>query len=429
MKYARHLIFENKPRRLPLTLFVLLSVVIHFSLALLHKQEKPEEKPAGPQSNSPASEALYLHCEIISRGTTLSDILTGFGFSGADIHRMKEDIKPVYDLSLLKAGQELRIKKRENGDFVCLEYDIDDEEFLHIKKEGNEYTARKENIPYGVQLSLIRGIIADNLIASVYRQGEGEHLALTLADIFSWDIDFYTDLREGDRFSILFEKKYLRGEFCGYGKVLAAFFTNQGKTFQAYRYTYPDGSDWDYFDEQGRSLRKEFLKSPIKFARITSRFSLRRLHPIRKVYRPHYGVDYGARVGTPVQATADGTVIFAGRKGPAGRMIGVRHRNDYTTQYLHLRRFASGIKKGARVKGGQVIGYVGASGEATGPHLDYRIKYHGKYINPLTWKFKPVKPLPEKCRSDFIKTAGKCFFWMRTAAYFQSTNPIRLLPF
>jgi len=192
-----------------------------------------------------------------------------------------------------------------------------------------------------------------------------------------------------------------------YGKILAAEFTNQGKTYHAYHYTYPDTQETDYFDFEGNSLRKEFLKSPISGARISSRFSHNRLHPVRKVWRPHYGVDYAAPIGTPVRATAEGTVTFAGRDGANGRMIRIRHKNGYETYYLHLRRYAKGIKRGVKVQSSQVIGHVGASGEATGPHLDYRIKHRSRFLNPLAYRFKPVEPLRLDFLEDFQKEAGQ----------------------
>jgi len=190
----------------------------------------------------------------------------------------------------------------------------------------------------------------------------------------------------------------------GYGSVLAAEFINQGNKFQAFRYSYPDTHETDYFNGEGDSMRRQFRISPFKYTpRITSRFSYRRLHPVRKVYRPHYGVDYAAKVGTPVFSTADGTVLSAGWNGASGRMVHIRHKNQYETMYLHLRRCY--VKTGDRVNEGDKIGEVGASGEVTGPHLDYRIKYAGKYINPLAHRFKPVKPLRPEFLADFKQLA------------------------
>jgi murein DD-endopeptidase MepM/ murein hydrolase activator NlpD len=253
---------------------------------------------------------------------------------------------------------------------------------------------------------MIGGTIQDNPVSAFNQLGEEDILALSFSDLFAWDVDFYTDLRRGDTFKVIFEKKYIQGKFAGYGDILAAELTNQGNVFQAFLYTPPDGQRPEYYDADGKSLRKEFYKSPIKWARITSRFSRSRLHPIHKVYRAHYGVDYAAPVGTPVQATADGLVIFAGWNGASGRMVRIRHMNAYETMYLHLRSFGPGIRIGARVRAGDVVGYVGSSGESTGPHLDYRIKLRGSYLNPLSYRFKPVAPLREEFLEDYLRKSS-----------------------
>lgn len=394
-------------RRIHLLLFIFLSFSLFIILTFLQK-EKPlfeEEKDAAQQEISFVLPPLEEKKEVIRRGTTLTDILKPYNLSTAEIHALIKDVKPVYDLAKIRAGQELRIFSSPEGDFFSLEYDIDEGNYLHIKKKEGTYGAEIKKTPYDIRVKAIWGIIEENLIFAVRDKNEGVILALNLAELFAWDIDFYADLRRGDSFKIIFEKKYLNGEFVGYENILAAEFVNQGRKFLAFRYTYPDTKGSDYFDLEGESLRKEFLKSPIRYSRITSRFSRRRLHPIRKVYRPHYGVDYAASVGTSVQVTADGTVTFAGRRGASGRMISVRHKNRYETMYLHLRGYAAGIRKGKKVKGGQEIGYVGSSGESTGPHLDYRIKKDGRYINPLLFNPEPVKPLRAEFLDDFKEKA------------------------
>lgn len=395
--------------RVPLILFILIAFALFLFLSFLPKEKavfKRAQKAAKPVRHDPAPPPLKVQKEVIPQGKNLSDILKLYRFSPAEIHRLREDVKPVYDLAKIKAGQEMRFFLTQDGQMDSLEYDVDEENYLRVQTAGETYEAELKKIPYDKHVKIIWGVIDDSMSAAVTQQGEKEVLAYLVAELFAWDIDFYTDLRVGDSFKIIFEKKYLYGEFTGYSRILAAEFTNQSKTFQAFRFTYPDGKKWDYFDQDGNSIRKEFLKSPIPFARITSRFSLRRFHPIRKVIRPHYGVDYAARIGTQVQATADGTVTFTGWNGAAGRMIKIRHKNAYETMYLHLRSYAKGIHKGARVKGGQVIGYVGSSGESTGPHLDYRITVRGKYINPLAWRFKPVKPLEPEHLKEFSDRAG-----------------------
>jgi murein DD-endopeptidase MepM/ murein hydrolase activator NlpD len=386
---------------IPLLVFIIIAFAIFLTLCFLPKdkvqaEERNNELP--PQNDIEESPPpLNETKETIKRGETLSDILSRYGFSPAEIHKLRTEVKPVYDLAKIKEGREIRLYTSQQDTITSIEYDINSDNYLHIEKIGGAYEATEKKVPYETEIHMIWGTINDNLPNAITKEGEKGALAYELAEIFAWDVDFYIDLRKGDSFKILFEKKYLKDKFVGYGAVLAAEFTNQGDTFQAYRFTYPDTKETDYFNGEGESLRKEFLKSPFKYTpRITSRFSYSRLHPVRKVYRPHYGVDYAARVGTPVHATADGTVIFAGWNGASGRMIRIRHKNNYETMYLHLRRCY--VKKGDKVKAEDRIGEVGASGEVTGPHLDYRIKYAGKYINPLAHRFKPVKPL----RTEFF---------------------------
>jgi murein DD-endopeptidase MepM/ murein hydrolase activator NlpD len=401
-----------------LLLLILILFAAFLVLSFVQKEEPAvEEKPKPPETSIPATPPpLEVTRIIIKKGATFSDILSPFGFTPAEIHKLREDVKPVYDLAKIKAGQESKIFSNQDGEVVSLEYVLDQDNILHIDKLSGGYEAVIKKIPYHLKVKTIWGSIEENLILAVIRENEKDFLALALAEIFAWDIDFYTDLRQGDSFKIIFEKKYLEDKFITYGNILAAEFTNQGQTYQAYRFVYSDTGEADYFDLEGDSLRKEFLKSPIKFARITSRFSYSRRHPIRKVYRPHYGVDYAARPGTPVQATADGTVTIAGWNGASGRMIRIRHKNAYETMYLHLRGYAKGIKKGAKVQGGQVIGYVGTSGESTGPHLDYRIKYRGSYINPLAWRFRPVKPLRKEFSEEF-KAEADCYRFLLEAPF------------
>jgi murein DD-endopeptidase MepM/ murein hydrolase activator NlpD len=412
MKYTMAVKKKKKPRPLYL-LFVFSSILFLFIiLNLLHKREPPLKEKEVMSPEKTAVSHLQEFRYTIRKGMFLTDILAQHDFSPTEIYQLREETKSVYDLAKIKAGQEFRVFQTRDGRVKRLEYDIDEKNFLQLRREERKFEGEIKKIPYEIRVEMIFGIIKDNLITAVNDQGEGDYLTLSLAELFAWDIDFYTDLRRGDTFKIIFEKKYLENNFIGYRNIQAAEFINQGKPFQAFRYSYPDLKESDYFDLEGNSLRKEFLKSPIKFARITSRFSFNRLHPVRKVFRPHYGVDYAARVGTPVQTTADGTVIWVGRRGASGRMVRIRHRNDYETSYLHLRNYAKGIRKGAKVKSGQIIGYVGSSGESTGPHLDYRIKYRGKYINPLAWRFKPVKPLRKEFLEDFKGEAEKyilCF--------------------
>ena len=410
-----HIRRKKGPRHLTLLLFMMITLMLFFVLNFMPKLKHSDETfmPLPEEESFLKSHPIREHEETIQRGTTLSDILFVYNFSSADIHKLRQDVKPVYDLAKIRAGNKFRVFTSEEGEVQSLEYNIDNGKYLTIQKDQDSYKAEIKEFEYELKLKMIWGKIQDNLIFAVHEQDENDNLAISLSEIFAWDIDFYVDIRKGDSFKVLFEKKYLDGQFVGYRNVLAAEFTNLGKTFQAFRYTYADTEKSDYFDFEGNSLRKEFLKSPVSFTRISSRFSYSRLHPIRKVYRPHMGVDYAAAPGTPVQATADGTVTFAGWNGGAGRMLRIKHKKGYETMYLHLRGFAPGIRNGKQVTGGQTIGYVGTSGESTGPHLDYRIKHRGKYINPLSAIFDPSDPLREEFKEDFQKKAGQSLLFLK----------------
>jgi len=368
-----------------------------------------ETGAAVPPPTLPLPAPLEIERMIIPKGTSLARLLRRHDFSDKEINRLKDSVKPVYDLARITAGHEMRLSKQAEGGWKSLEYDIDESRYLVVRNDVNGIVAEVKPYPFDIKPALVHGVIETNLVAAMARIGEEDILAYDLAErCFGWDIDFYTDPRKGDTFRIFVEKKYLTGKFAGYRNILAAEFINAGKIFWAFRYTYPDSDVADYFDENGLSKRKEFLKSPFKYgAIVTSRFSSSRLDPIYKVYRPHFGVDYGAPEGTRVQATADGKVVFAGWNDGAGRMVKLQHKNSYETSYFHLSGFGPGIRAGAQVRGGDVVGYVGSTGESTGPHLDYRIYYHGTPIDPLGEKFKPADPVRKEFLDVYEKEAQR----------------------
>ncbi len=401
---------QKKPLPRGIKIF-LLSLSFGFIVLFLLWQIKPGMAPRreGTRSSSAEEKNIEISSDQpelkevsirIRSGETITDLLLPFFGSVDSVYKLLEATAATYDLTKVRAGNSL-VVKTSDGLFHSLTYEIDPTNYLQVQKRDGGFVASVETIPYETRIAYLAGEIRDSLIAAFNQLGEGDALALEVAEIFSWEIDFYLDLRPGDSFSLVYEKKFWRGKFAGYGRVLAAQVNIQGKKYQAFCFVFPDTGRVDYFDAEGNSLRKEFLRSPLKYGRITSRFSYRRLHPIRKVYRPHYGVDYAAPVGTPVQATADGVVRSAGWNGASGRMIHLRHPKGYETMYLHLSRLAPGIRLGVKVTAGEVIGYVGSSGESTGPHLDYRILYRGRYINPLAWRFEPASPLPEKYKPRF----------------------------
>ncbi len=352
----------------------------------------------------PPEPALLEEKILVTPRSTLAELLKRRGFTDREIHDLREAVKPVYDLGKIRAGQEIRLASPAGGPWQRLEYDVDETQYLVVDRKEDGFEAEMKYVPVEFRTAFVSGVIEDSLIAALNRAGEEDSLAIDLVErCFGWDIDFNTDLRKGDSFRVFVEKRYLDGRFAGYRDILAAEFVNEGRVFRAFRFTYPDTKASDYFDENGGSRRKDFLRSPIKFARITSRFTASRFHPIHKIYRPHYGVDYAAPIGTPVQATADGTVTFAGRDGAAGNAVKMTHKNAYGTAYLHLSRFGPGVRKGAVLKGGDIVGYVGTTGDSTGPHLDYRIYHHGSPVNPLGHKFKPADPLRREFLEDYKK--------------------------
>jgi murein DD-endopeptidase MepM/ murein hydrolase activator NlpD len=303
----------------------------------------------------------------------------------------------------LRAGQPYRIVAGADGTFESFEYTIDNDRVLRVAEPaagaGQPLTAQIVTYPKQQRTAAISGRVDaahPSLIAALEGAGERIDLALRLAEIFSGQIDFNSDLQPDDRFEVLFEKNSRDGQFAGYGNILAAALVNGDRRLQAFRFTAPDGST-GYFDEQGHSVRRFFLRSPLPFTpRVTSRFSTARRHPVSGVVRAHLGVDYAAPIGTPVLAVADGVVESAGFSGASGRLIRLRHANRYQSYYLHLSAIGQGIRPGRRVSQGEVIGRVGASGVVTGPHLDYRLAKGGVFLDPLAAQ----RALPPAARLD-----------------------------
>ena len=386
----------------------LLAVVAGITLVrFFAKHAAPRRSPATPPALSlpagPEASRLTMTEVVIKKGQTLSDLLRAGGFSAQDVDRLKDQVlrqtSPPVNLGKIIAGHWLRFAADADGRVQTIEYGIDDDEFLAVARDGPDFKAARKKYPYETRAVGLWGTVEDNVVRIFERKGETDEIAVVLAELFAWDIDFNTELRVGDTFRMVFEKKYLDGRFVRYGDILAAEFTCRGKTYEAFRFEYPDTKKADHFDGEGKSVRKEFLRSPLPFG-VTSGFSSRRLHPILKIYTAHYGVDYGAPRGYPVRATADGTVAFSGPNGPSGKMVTVSHKNGYETMYLHLEQVK--VKYGDRVVGGKtILGEVGSTGESTGPHLDYRIKQNGTYLNPLSRKFLPVEPLRPEFKEAF----------------------------
>ncbi len=292
----------------------------------------------------------------------------------------------------------------EQNSVQSLLYRINDDLILKIVRTDDDFTAEKAAVEYEKRVAQIAGAIQDNLISSIGNGKDRLRLALTLSDIFAWDIDFTTDLRNGDIFKIIVEELYEEGKFKRYGNILAAEFVNNGDTYHGFRFEYGDIKG--YYDQEGKSLRRAFLKAPLNYRRISSGFSQGRFHPILKKYRPHHGVDYAAPHGTPVSSVGDGTVLFAGYRGDYGKLIVIRHPNGYETRYGHLSRLDRGMAKGVKIKQGDTIGYVGSTGLTTGPHLHYEMRLNNKFVNHLKTRIPAGQPLPDVVREEFVRLAN-----------------------
>jgi murein DD-endopeptidase MepM/ murein hydrolase activator NlpD len=293
---------------------------------------------------------------------------------------------------------------------------IDDMSFLDVTRDSDGFTSRKVTFPVTKKIGTLYINITDNLSSAMPSTHREYHkLALKLSDIYAWDIDFSSDIRSGDSVKVIVEELWVGEVFKGYGDILAVEFINNGKVYGAYRFE-NDGYV-DYYDGKGKSLKKALLRSPLKFKYISSRFSKRRFHPKLRVYRPHLGVDYAAPTGTPVSSAGSGKVLFAGYKGQNGRMVRIKHRGGYTTYYGHLSKIPKKIRKGVKVSQGDIIGYVGSTGLATGPHLDYRIKFNGRFVNPLKIKLPRGTSVPKNLMANFRKVVDS--FESRLASILQ----------
>ena len=323
-------------------------------------------------------------------GETLVSVLESLGVERQEGNWAARAAAEATDLRKLRAGDAYTAFFRQEA-LSALHLSVRDEGRLELVRHGSDWRAAMRPYMRSTELASVRGTL-DGLLEEAIRRSGGEPvLAYAMADVLQWDVDFNRDLRLGDDFAVLYERVFLDGTYHDIGQVLALRYSNAGRLLTAYQF----GEGNDYYDRDGRPLRKMFLRSPLRYSRVTSGFSNRRFHPVLKTYRPHHGVDYGAPTGTPVRVTASGVVASAGWEGGGGRMVRVRHPNGYLTAYLHLSGFADGIRAGARVRQGDVIGYVGATGLATAPHLDYRVQLSGRWLDPLSLPNEPAPPIPE----------------------------------
>ncbi len=352
-------------------------------------------------------DSLDIVQDKVKPGQNLSDLLKGYGIDNKTIDLLIKRSAGTFDLRKIKSGNDYtllsdRKNKRQVKYFIYENTPLTYVIFTFTDKMSVSIGRKEMNI----KTDTLTGIIRSSLWNALAGSESGIELALKTEDIFGWSVDFF-GLQKGDHFKVIYEKLEVGGKTIGIQRIKAAVFNHYKKDIYAFWYA-PDSSGKlaDYFDDMGNSLRRAFLKSPLKFSRISSHFTGSRFHPVLKIYRAHHGVDYAAPKGTPVFAIGDGMIVAAGYSGGAGNMVKVRHNSVYTTQYCHFSKIATGIRSGVHVKQGQVIGYVGSTGLSTGPHLDFRFYKNGSPVNPLRVESPPTQPVPEVYRNDFRKLSS-----------------------
>ncbi|MEM1177242.1 MAG: peptidoglycan DD-metalloendopeptidase family protein [Acidobacteriota bacterium] len=358
-----------------------------------------------PANVVPASMDLALGAQVpeaftLRRGQTIGGLFADLGFEAQEAYAASSALGEVIDLRKVRSG-EVGLVYRDPlaGGIDRLRLRLDRRGWVTLERAADDWRAELHEFTRRTERRQLSGRLESFLIADIERAGGPQQLALAMSQVLQWDLDFNRDLRQGDFFAAVFDEVSIDGHVSEVGAVQALVYENRGVRYEAYLFEL-DGV-LGYYDAEGRPLQKQFLRSPLPFMRVTSRFSHSRFHPVLKKYRPHYGVDFGAPRGTPIRATASGTVTFAGRSGGAGKMVKLRHANGYETLYLHLSKYGQGVRSGTRVTQGQVIGYVGSTGLSTGPHLDYRVKRNGRYLDPMRLENKPAPPIPSSKRLLF----------------------------
>lgn len=338
---------------------------------------------------------------IVAKGDTLSTLFEKVGLPAASVHEILASDKQAKQFSQLKRGQKLEFELSPDGQLTNLHSKLNDVESISLTRNDKGYTFNRITAKPTVRSAYVHGVINSSLSQSAARAGLSHSLTMDMASVFGYDVDFAQDIRQGDEFDVIYEQKVVNGKAVGNGPILSARFTNRGKTYTAVRYTNKQGNS-SYYTADGNSMRKAFIRTPVDFARISSKFSMGRKHPILNKIRAHKGVDYAAPRGTPIKAAGDGKVLLAGRRGGYGNTVVLQHGNTYTTLYGHMQGFAKGVKTGGTVKQGQVIGYIGTTGLSTGPHLHYEFQVNGVHVDPLGQKLPMADPIAKAERARFL---------------------------
>ena len=369
------------------------------------------ERPAASAATAPVAQSSppappeRLERLDVRDGDSLYLIFNRVGLSQTDLQRLLATGGDGKKLRRLRPGQSIAFLREADGRLSRFHHEVDEVTTVQFTRSGDGFTSRVVTRDYHRHVAVKNGVIKSSLFAAA--RGVPDQVVHQLVDVLEWDIDFARDLRKGDSFTLLYEELHIDGHRVRTGDVLALEFRSEraGRPIRAFRYTDSSG-ETDYFTPDGRSLRRAFMRNPLRFTRISSRFSKSRLHPVLNVRRPHRGVDYAAPRGTPVRATGSGRVTHAGRKGGFGKTVVLRHGSRYTTLYGHLSRYAKGVRRGSAVRQGQVIGYVGSTGVSTGPHLHYEFRINGVHRDPLKVALPRAEPLPEEEMKRFRRAIG-----------------------
>lgn len=355
-----------------------------------------------PPASGDANESYWRESRI-ERGDTIASVLQRLQIDDSSAAQVMQRTTEARALYRLIPGRTIRAHTTAAGQLLSLRY-LNGTQLLKIDREGDALVIFEGAAEVETRLHMRSGEIKSSLFAATDAVGMSDAVAVQIAEVFSTDIDFHRDLRKGDRFAAVYEVQYHQGEPVKTGRLLSAEFVNNGKTFQAVWFQNPDG-EGGYYTPDGKNIRKAFLRSPLEFSRVSSGFSMSRFHPVLQTWRAHKGVDYAAPTGTRVKATADGIIEFVGRQGGYGNLVVLRHQSKFTTWYGHLSGFAQGMQKGKRVTQGDVIGFVGSTGVATGPHLHYEFRTNDVHQDPLRVAMPPAPPLAPQHRAAFEENA------------------------
>ncbi|MEA5445223.1 peptidoglycan DD-metalloendopeptidase family protein [Gammaproteobacteria bacterium AB-CW1] len=398
-------------------------VVLITSVSAFSGADKPEPRPEnGSRSvplhlpNGPLAQSLIEDAGLngedarhrileVKGGDSLARVFQRAGLDRTDLHFIVSLGGETEKLTRLRPGDQVEIVDDGSGNVLRLSHRIDSDRILEVSRGDNGFEKEVTELPVQRRVAFASGVIERSLYQDARAAGLSTNLIMNLAGIFQWDIDFVLDTRRGDEFVVIYEELYRDGEKIRDGQILAAEIVNRGNRLQAVRYTKPSGES-DYYNPEGDSMRRTFLRAPLDYVRISSHFNPNRRHPVLNRIRAHRGVDYAAPTGTPIRAAGDGRITLRGRHGGYGNTVQIQHGERYSTLYAHMSRFANGHRVGSRVRQGEVIGYVGQTGLATGPHLHYEFLVDGVHRNPVTVDFPAADPVPEEYREHFFTTTA-----------------------